>query len=63
MPKKRKTLRKQSRKNLRKQSKSFELKKATIKQPANYFFNNLVTLEKNIIVAGDHTTNGSIEGR
>ena len=42
--------------------KSFELKKATIKQPANYFYNNLVTLEKNIIVAGDHTTNGSIEG-
>ena len=42
--------------------KSFELKKATIKQPANYFSNNLVTSEKNIIVAGDHTTNGSIEG-
>ena len=42
--------------------KSFELKKATIKQPANYFSNKLVTSEKNIIVAGDHTTNGSIEG-
>ena len=42
--------------------KSFELKKATIKQPANYFSNNLVKSEKNIIVAGDHTVNGSIEG-
>ena len=42
--------------------KSFELKKATIKQPANYFSNNLVTSEKNIIVAGDHMTNGSIDG-
>ena len=42
--------------------KNFELKKATIKQPANYFSNNLVKSEKNIIVAGDHTVNGSIEG-
>ena len=42
--------------------KSFELKKATIKHPANYFSNKLVTSEKNIIVAGDHTVNGSIEG-
>ena len=42
--------------------KSFKLKKATIKQPANYFSNNLVTSQKNIIIAGDHTTNGSIEG-
>ena len=42
--------------------KSFELKKATIKQPANYFSNNLVKSKKNIIVAGDHTVNGSIEG-
>ena len=42
--------------------KSFELKKATIKQPANYFSNNLITSQKNIIVAGDHMTNGSIDG-
>jgi len=42
--------------------KSFELKKATIKQPAYYFSNNLLTLKNNIIVAGDHTVNGSIEG-
>ena len=42
--------------------KSFELRKATIKQPAYYFSNNLLTLKNNIIVAGDHTVNGSIEG-
>ena len=42
--------------------KSFELKKATIKQPTYYFSNNLLTLKNNIIVAGDHTVNGSIEG-
>ena len=42
--------------------KSFELKKATIKQPANYFSNNFITSQKNIIVAGDHMTNGSIDG-
>ena len=42
--------------------KSFELKKATIKQPAYYFSNNLLTFKNKIIVAGDHTVNGSIEG-
>ena len=42
--------------------KSYELKKATIKQPAHYFHNNLLTFKNNIIVAGDHTVNGSIEG-
>ena len=42
--------------------KSFELKKATIKQPAYYFSNNLLTFKNKTIVAGDHTVNGSIEG-
>ena len=42
--------------------KSFELKKATIKQPVYYFSNNLLTFKNKIIVAGDHTVNGSIEG-
>ena len=42
--------------------KSFELKKATIKQPSYYFSNNLLTFKNKIIVAGDHTVNGSIEG-
>ena len=41
---------------------SYVIQQATIDQPTNYFFHNTSNIKDNIIIAGDHTVNGSIEG-
>ena len=38
------------------------IQQATIDQPTNYFFHNKSSIKGNIIIAGDHILNGSIEG-
>ena len=38
------------------------IQQATVGQPTNYFSHNTNNIQDNIIVAGDHTVNGSIEG-
>jgi len=40
---------------------SFVIQQATVYQPTNYFSNKNI-IQDNIIIAGDHTVNGSIEG-
>jgi len=41
---------------------SFVIEQATVGQRTNYFSHNTNNIQDNIIVAGDHTVNGSIEG-
>jgi len=41
---------------------SYVIQQATIDQPTNYFFHSKSSIKDNIIIAGDHTVNGSIEG-
>ena len=42
--------------------KSFEIKNATIKQNTNFFESNTLSPTKRLIIAGDHSVYGSIEG-
>ena len=42
--------------------KSFNMKNATIKQNINYFDSNMFSPTKGLIIAGDHSVYGSIEG-
>ena len=42
--------------------KSFYIKNATIKQNTNYFDSNTFSPTKGLIIAGDHSVYGSIEG-
>ena len=42
--------------------KSFDIKNATIKQKTNYFDSNTFSPTKGLIIAGDHSVYGSIEG-
>ena len=42
--------------------KSFDIKNATIKQKTNYFDSNTFSPKKGLIISGDHSVYGSIEG-
>ena len=42
--------------------KSFDIKNATIKQNTNFFDSNTFSPTKGLIIAGDHSVYGSIEG-